>query len=136
MARYPSAMAKLAFLLGHTPVNTWPRITTSLPTTCNAACRQRWSNTRYPSYTRPGTRGPLTGDAAYRAAIARHHFASHTGFQTPQTDSQIVAAMQQVGGYRVVAVLPCSSVSTQSGAQSLTKRRTGMATTERTSARA
>jgi hypothetical protein len=71
---------------------------------------QRWSNTWYLSYTRPGTRGPLTGDAAYRAAIARHHFSLVIldFLATPQTDSQIVAAMQQVGGYRVVAVLPCS----------------------------
>jgi hypothetical protein len=71
---------------------------------------QRWSNTWYLSYTRPGTHRPLTGEAAYRAAIAGDHFSLVIldFLATPQTDSQIVAAMQQVGGYRVVAVLPSS----------------------------
>ena len=71
---------------------------------------QRWSNTWYLSYTRPGTRRPLTGDAAYRAAIARDHFSLVIldFLATPRTDSQIVAAMQQAGGYKVVAVLPSS----------------------------
>lgn len=71
---------------------------------------QRWSNTWYFSYAPLGTRRPLTGVAAYQAAIAQHHFSLVVmDFQaTPGTDSQIVTAMQNVGGYQVVAVVPSS----------------------------
>jgi 4-amino-4-deoxy-L-arabinose transferase-like glycosyltransferase len=70
----------------------------------------RWSNTWYLSYTPPGTRRPLTGAVAYRAAIASHHFSLVIldFLATPETDSQIVAAMQQTGDYQVVAVVPSS----------------------------
>jgi 4-amino-4-deoxy-L-arabinose transferase-like glycosyltransferase len=70
----------------------------------------RWSNTWYLSYTRPGTRRALTGAAAYEAAITQRHFSLVIldFLATPRTDSQIVAAMQQVGGYQVVAVVPSS----------------------------
>ncbi len=70
----------------------------------------RWSNTWYLSYTQPGTRRPLTGAAAYQAAIAKHHFSLVIldFLATPKTDSQIVAAMQQTGDYQVVAVVPSS----------------------------
>jgi hypothetical protein len=70
----------------------------------------RWSNTWYLSYTRPGTGQPLTGAAAYQAAIAQHHFSLVIldFLATPRTDGEIVAAMQQAGGYQVVAVVPSS----------------------------
>ena len=70
----------------------------------------RWSNTWYLSYTQPGPRRALTGAAAYRAAIAQHHFSLVIldFLATPKTDSQIVAAMQQTGDYQVVAVVASS----------------------------
>jgi hypothetical protein len=70
----------------------------------------RWSNTWYLSYTRPGTGKPLTGAAAYQAAIAQHHFSLVIldFLATPRTDSEIVTAMQKAGGYQVVAVIPSS----------------------------
>jgi 4-amino-4-deoxy-L-arabinose transferase-like glycosyltransferase len=70
----------------------------------------RWSNTWYLSYTRPGTGRPLTGAAAYQAAIAEHSFSLVIldFLATPRTDSEIVTAMQKAGGYQVVAVVPSS----------------------------
>jgi 4-amino-4-deoxy-L-arabinose transferase-like glycosyltransferase len=69
---------------------------------------QRWSGTWYFSYTPPGARRPLTGAAAYQAAIARHYFSLillDFG-ATPGTDSQITTDVQQVGGYQIVAEVP------------------------------
>jgi hypothetical protein len=70
----------------------------------------QWSNTWYFSYTRPGEHGLLTGPAAYRAAIDRHYFSLVLldFLATPGTDNLIVTDMEQVGGYRVVAVVPSS----------------------------
>ena len=70
----------------------------------------RWSDTWFFSYTPPGARRPLTGAAAYREAITRHYFSLvllDFG-ATPGTDSQITTAMQQAGGYQIVAVVPSS----------------------------
>lgn len=69
---------------------------------------QRWSDTWYFSYTPPGARRPLTGAAAYRAAIARHYFSLVVldFLATPETDSQITTDVQQVGGYQIVAEVP------------------------------
>ena len=69
---------------------------------------QRWSGTWYFSYTPPGARRPLTGAAAYRAAIARHYFSLVVldFLATPGTDSQITTDVQQVGGYQIIAEVP------------------------------
>jgi 4-amino-4-deoxy-L-arabinose transferase-like glycosyltransferase len=69
---------------------------------------QRWSGTWYFSYTPPGARRPLTGAAAYRAAIARHYFSLVLldFLATPGTDGQITTDVQQVGGYQIVAEVP------------------------------
>jgi hypothetical protein len=68
----------------------------------------RWSDTWYFSYTPPGARRPLTGAAAYQAAIARHYFSLVVldFLATPGTDSQITTDMQEVGGYQIVAEVP------------------------------
>ena len=69
---------------------------------------QRWSDTWYFSYTPPGARRPLTGAAAYQAAIARHYFSLVLldFLATPGTDSQITTDMQRAGGYQIVAEVP------------------------------
>lgn len=69
---------------------------------------QQWSGTWYFSYTPPGARRPLTGAAAYRAAIARHYFSLVLldFLATPGTDSQITTDVQQAGGYQIVAEVP------------------------------
>jgi len=71
---------------------------------------QRWSGTSYFRYTPPGTKHPLTGLAAYRAAINRHYFSLVIlDFEeTVQTDGEIVADLDQAGGYRVIGVVPSS----------------------------
>ena len=71
---------------------------------------QRWSSTWYFSYTSPGASHTLTGLAAYRAAINRHYFSLiiFNFIDTAQTDGEIIADMQQAGGYQVVAVVPSS----------------------------
>jgi 4-amino-4-deoxy-L-arabinose transferase-like glycosyltransferase len=69
---------------------------------------QRWSNTWYFSYTPPGARRPLTGAAAYQAAIARHYFSLVLldFLATPGTDGQITTDVQLAGGYQIVAEVP------------------------------
>lgn len=69
---------------------------------------QQWSGTWYFSYTPPGARRPLTGAAAYRAAIAGHYFSLVLldFLATPGTDSQITTDVQQAGGYQIVAEVP------------------------------
>jgi hypothetical protein len=69
---------------------------------------QRWSGTWYFSYTPPGARRPLTGAAAYQAAIARHYFSLILldFLATPGTDTQITTDVEQVGGYQIVADVP------------------------------
>jgi hypothetical protein len=71
---------------------------------------QRWSDTSYFRYTPPGARHPLTGLAAYSAAIDRHYFSLVIlDFEeTAQNDSDIVADMNQTGSYHVVSVVPSS----------------------------
>jgi 4-amino-4-deoxy-L-arabinose transferase-like glycosyltransferase len=71
---------------------------------------QRWSDTWFFSYTLPGTHRRLTGTAAYEEAISHHYFSLVLldFLATPGTDSQIVADMQSVGGYQIVAVVPSS----------------------------
>ncbi len=71
---------------------------------------QQWSDTWYFSYTPPGTRRPLTGTAAYQAAIARHHFSLVLldFLATPRTDGEIVGDMQRAGDYQIVAVVHSS----------------------------
>ena len=94
----------------------------------------RWSNTWYLSYTQPGPRRALTGAAAYRAAIAQHHFSLVIldFLATPKTDSQIVAAMQQTGDYQVVAVVASSyGQYTIWGYRRRSNRSTNVATSER-----
>jgi Dolichyl-phosphate-mannose-protein mannosyltransferase len=71
---------------------------------------RRWSDTWYFSYVPPGAHQALTGEAAFRAAIARHHFSLIIldFLATPGTDAEITADMQQAGGYQVAADLPFS----------------------------
>lgn len=71
---------------------------------------QRWSDTWFFSYALHGTHRPLTGAAAYREAITQHYFSLVVlDFgATPGTDNQIVADMQSVGGYQIVAVVSAS----------------------------
>jgi 4-amino-4-deoxy-L-arabinose transferase-like glycosyltransferase len=71
---------------------------------------QRWSGTWYFHYTPPGAVRPLTGLAAYRAAINHHYFSLIIlDFQdTVLTDSEITTDMHQAGGYRVIAIIPSS----------------------------
>jgi hypothetical protein len=69
---------------------------------------QRWSDTAYFKYTPPGLRYPLTGLAAFEAAISRHYFSLiilDFG-ETMQTDGAIIADIDQVGDYQVVRVVP------------------------------
>jgi MFS family permease len=67
---------------------------------------ERWSSTWHFSYTPRGTTHPLTGLAAYRAAFNRHYFSLVIidFSDTVQTDNQIIADMQQAGGYQVIKV--------------------------------
>jgi Dolichyl-phosphate-mannose-protein mannosyltransferase len=76
----------------------------------NSVSWQRWSDTWYFAYTPPGARRPLTGAAAYQAAITRHYFSLVLldFFATPGTDRQIVADMQRTGDYQIVAVVHSS----------------------------
>jgi hypothetical protein len=69
---------------------------------------QHWSGTSYFRYRPPGTSLPLTGLAAYDAAIARHYFSLVVlDFgATANLDAQITADLRLAGGYREVAVLP------------------------------
>jgi hypothetical protein len=71
---------------------------------------QRWSGTSDFSYTPPGAAHPLTGLAAYRAAISQHYFSLIVlDFEeTTQTDNEIAADIQQSGSYRVVQVASSS----------------------------
>lgn len=71
---------------------------------------QRWSDTSYFKYTPPGLGHPLAGLAAFQAAINRHYFSLiilNFG-ETVQTDGEIIADMDQAGGYTVVGVVPSS----------------------------
>ena len=71
---------------------------------------QRWSSTWYFTYISPHASHPLTGLAAYRAAINSHYFSLIIldFVDTAQTDGDITADMQQAGSYKVVAVVPSS----------------------------
>jgi hypothetical protein len=72
---------------------------------------QRWSDTGYFRYTPPGLRRPLTGVAAFEAAINRHYFALiilDFG-ETVQTDGEIIADIDQTGYYQVVKTVPTSA---------------------------
>lgn len=74
----------------------------------NAVPWQRWSDTAYFSYTPPGLRHPLTGLAAFEAAINRHYFSLIIldFSETVQTDGEIIADIDQTGDYQVVRVVP------------------------------
>jgi hypothetical protein len=76
----------------------------------NTVSWQRWSGTTYFSYKPPGFRISLTGLPAYRAAIARHYFSLiiFDFEETARTDDAIFSEMQQVGGYKEVALAPSS----------------------------
>jgi hypothetical protein len=69
---------------------------------------QRWSDTAYFKYTPPGLRHPLTGVAAFEAAINRHYFSLIIldFAETVQTDGGIIADINQTGDYQVVRVVP------------------------------
>jgi hypothetical protein len=71
---------------------------------------RRWSDTWYFAYTPPGARRPLTGAAAYQAAITRHYFSLVLldKMATPGTDRQIVDDMERAGDYQIVAVVHSS----------------------------
>lgn len=65
----------------------------------------RWFDTWYFSYTRPGTKHPLTGPAAYRAAIDDHYFALiilDFG-DTAGVDKLITEDIRKSGDYHVIA---------------------------------
>lgn len=71
---------------------------------------QRWSDTWYFSYVPPGAHQAVTGEAAFRAAIAGHYFSLIIldFLATPGTDAEITADMERAGGYQVTADLPFS----------------------------
>jgi hypothetical protein len=71
---------------------------------------QRWSDTAYFKYTPPHLKHSVTGIAAYQAAISRHYFRLIilNFSETVQTDGEIVADMDQAGGYQVVRLVPSS----------------------------
>jgi 4-amino-4-deoxy-L-arabinose transferase-like glycosyltransferase len=75
----------------------------------NTVSWQQWSGTSYFSYSPPGTARPLTGLAAYRAAINRHYFSLviFNFGDTAPTDFAITGYMRQAG-YRVIAEVPSS----------------------------
>ena len=70
----------------------------------NAISWQRWSDTWYFSYTRPGTHRPIIGLRAYRAAIADHYFSLIVlDFgDTAAVDQHITEDMRLSGGYHVI----------------------------------
>jgi len=74
----------------------------------NAVPWQRWSDTAFFEYTPPGLTHPLTGLAAFEAAINRHYFSLIIlDFdETVQTDGEIIADIDQTGDYQVVRVVP------------------------------
>jgi len=66
---------------------------------------QRWSGTGYFSYWPQHTGRPLTGRAAYRAAIKDHYFSLimiNTG-DDALTDKRIITDMDRAHGYRIAA---------------------------------
>ena len=68
----------------------------------------RWSNTWYFSYTKPGTTRPVTGPAAYRAAIDNHYFSLiilDFG-DTASMDHSITQDIRSAGDYHVIAEAP------------------------------
>jgi hypothetical protein len=67
----------------------------------------QWSDTWYFSYRTPGS-APLTGLAAYRAAIKYHYFALVIldFADTAPTDKAIVDDIRQAGTYHVISELP------------------------------
>jgi Dolichyl-phosphate-mannose-protein mannosyltransferase len=74
----------------------------------NTVTWQQWSDTWYLSYQPPGARRPLTGPAAYRAAVQHHYFTLiilDFG-DTAQVDSLITSVISASGDYRVIAELP------------------------------
>ena len=65
----------------------------------------RWFDTWYFSYTRPGTAHPITGAAAYRAAIADHYFSLiilDFG-DTAAVDKSITQDIRESGEYHVIS---------------------------------
>lgn len=76
----------------------------------NAIPWQQWSGTWYFSYIPKGATHPLTGLAAYRAAVAHHYFSLIIlNFNdTTQADAEIITYMQQAGNYQVIDVAPSS----------------------------
>jgi len=74
----------------------------------NSVPWQRWSKTWYFNYTSPTTHRPLSGAAAYQAAIYDGYFSLiELNFSdTVGTDSQIVADIHRAGTYDLVAEIP------------------------------
>jgi hypothetical protein len=69
---------------------------------------QRWSQTWYFTYTDPNANRPLSGDAAYQAAIDDGYFSLIilSFSDTVGTDSQIVTDMRRAGTYHLVGAVP------------------------------
>jgi hypothetical protein len=76
----------------------------------NRTSWQQWSGTWYFRYSPPGAARPVTGLAAYRAAISRHYFSLIVlDFEaTPQTDHSLTADIRGSGSYKVVDVVATS----------------------------
>jgi hypothetical protein len=74
----------------------------------NSVPWQRWSQTWYFTYTRPGVPRPLSGAAAYQAAINDGYFSLIvlSFSDTVETDRQIVADMHRAGTYHPVGAIP------------------------------
>jgi hypothetical protein len=69
---------------------------------------QRWSQTWTFTYPSPTSHQLLSGQAAYQAAIDNGYFSliALSFTDTPKTDAQIKADMQQAGTYHLVAAVP------------------------------
>lgn len=76
----------------------------------NTISWQRWSGTWYLSYTPPGITRPLTGPAAYYAAISHHYFSLVIlNFRdTGQIDDLLTNAMS-LADYQLIATVPSSA---------------------------
>jgi hypothetical protein len=69
---------------------------------------QRWSNTWYFSYARPGATRPIAGPAAYQAAVRDHYFSLiilDFG-DTANVDRSITGDIRKAGDYHVIAEAP------------------------------
>jgi hypothetical protein len=74
----------------------------------NTVAWERWTNTWYLSYRPPGAARPLTGPAAFRAAVAHHYFALiilDFG-DTASMDNVITGQISRSHDYHVIAELP------------------------------